>query len=304
MTRTTREMLARAEGFVWLTGRVLDQRRFAYQFGSGSADGVRRALDAYHAPDGGFAFGLEPDVRGSASQPVTMATALKLLDETGQLDEATAAPLCDWLASVSAPDGGIPAVLPSLRAYPRPPWFTVADDPPGDLLATGPAVGMLLKNKIEHPWVRGAADFCWLAVEALTETHPYEAEAAVTFLDYAPDRERAESLATRVGQLVRDQGLFLDPAHPEAASLAPGYAPGEFHLACDYAIRPTSVGRGWFTDAEFARSLDALAAAQQDDGGWPINWAQWSPITASESRPAVTTLALLTLRAYDAPGAS
>src|SRR5215831_5235105 len=72
----------------------------------------------------------------------------------------------------------------------------------------------------------------------------------------------------------------------------------------DYAIRPTSVGRGWFTDAEFARSLDALAAAQQDDGGWPINWAQWSPIAASESRPAVTTLALLTLRAHDAPGAS
>src|SRR5690242_16962519 len=83
MTRMTREMLARAEGFVWLIGRVLDQRRFAYHFGSGSADGVRRALDAYHAPDGGFAFGLEPDVRGPASQPVTMATALKLLDETG-----------------------------------------------------------------------------------------------------------------------------------------------------------------------------------------------------------------------------
>src|SRR5215469_18582983 len=69
MTRMTREMLARAEGFVWLTGRVLDQRRFACHFGSGSADGVRRALDAYHAPDGGFAFGLEPDVRGPASQP-------------------------------------------------------------------------------------------------------------------------------------------------------------------------------------------------------------------------------------------
>ena len=298
----TQEMLARAEGFVWLTGRVLDQRRFAYHFGSGSAVGVRSALDAYHAPDGGFAFGLEPDVRGSASQPVTMATALKLLDEIGELDEATALPLCDWLASVSAPGGGIPAVLPSLRAYPQPPWFSVADDPPGELLATGPAVGMLLKNKIEHPWLRGAADFCWRAVETLTETHPYEAEAAVTFLDYAPDRDRAGRLAARLGELVRDQGLFLDPAYPDQARLAPGYAAGEFHLAYDYAIRPTSVGRAWFTGAEFARSLDALAAAQQEDGGWPINWAQWSLTTASESRPAVTTLALLMLRAYDAAG--
>jgi len=300
MTRMTREMLAKAEEFVWLTGRVLDQRRFAYHFGSGSAAGARSALDAYHAPDGGFAFGLEPDVRGPVSQPVTMPAALKLLDEIGQLDQATALPLCDWLASVSTRDGGIPAVLPSLLAYPRPPWFAVADNPPGELLATGPAVGMLLKNKIEHPWLSGAAEFCWRAVEALTETHPYEAEAAVAFLDYAPDRERAEHLAARVGQLVRDQGLFLDPAYPERARLAPGYAPGEFHLAHDYSARPTSLGHAWFTDAELARSLEALATAQQQDGGWPINWAQWSPSTASEARPAVTTLALLTLRAYDA----
>ena len=300
MTRMTQEMLAGAEGFVWLTGRVLDQRRFAYHFGSGPAAGVRSALEAYHAPDGGFAFGLEPDVRGAASQPVTMAAALKLLDEIGQLDEATALPLCDWLASITVSDGGIPLVLPSQRAYPRPPWFSVSDNPPGDLLATGPAVGMLLKNKIEHPWLRGATDFCWRAVEAVAETHPYEAEAAVTFLDFAPDRERATSLAAQVGQLVRDQGLFLDPAHPDQARLAPGYAPGEFHLAYDYATRPTSVARPWFTDAEFARSLDALAAAQQQDGGWPISWAQWSPTTATESRPTATTVALLTLRAYDA----
>ena len=94
--------------------------------------------------------------------------------------------------------------------------------------------------------------------------------------------------------------MFLDPAHPERARLAPGYAPGEFHLAHDYAARPTSLGHAWFTDAELARSLEALATAQQQDGGWPINWAQWSPSTASEARPAVTTLALLTLRAYDA----
>jgi hypothetical protein len=302
MTRVTQEMVARAEGFVWLTGRVLDQRRFAYHFGSGTAAGVRSALDAYRAPDVGFAFGLEPDVRGQASQPVTMATALKLLDEIGQLDAPAALPLCGWLASVSAPGGGVPVVLPSQRAYPHPPWLSVADDPPGELLATGPAVGMLLKNKIGHPWLRGATGFCWRAVETLTETHPYEVEAAVAFLDHVPDRDRAAKQAARLGGLVRDQGLFLDPAHPDRARLAPGYAPGEFHLACDYAIRPASVGRAWFTDAEFARSLDALAAAQQEDGGWPISWAQWSPTTASEARPGVTTLALLTLRAYDAAG--
>ncbi|NUP33135.1 MAG: hypothetical protein HOU01_15645, partial [Streptomycetaceae bacterium] len=45
-------------------------------------------------------------------------------------------------------------------------------------------------------------------------------------------------------------------------------------------------------------SLTALAAEQEDDGGWPIRWAQWSPTIRVEARPIVTVEALLTLRAY------
>ncbi len=88
------------------------------------------------------------------------------------------------------------------------------------------------------------------------------------------------------------------PDHPERARLAPGYAPGEYHLPYDYAPRPDSLARAWFADAEVARSLDHLATAQQSDGGWPINWAQWSPTVEAEARPGVTLKALLTLRVY------
>lgn len=300
MERLTDSMLARAGDFVWLTGRVLEQRRYAHLFGAGPAAGVLAALEAYRVPDGGYAFGLEPDVRGPAAQPVSLPTALRILDGLGALDQRSAVGLCDWLTSVGAPDGGVPAVLPTLRDYPRPPWLPVSDAPAGELLATGPIAGLLWKNKITHPWLDRATAFCEAAVRSIEETHPYQVEAALAFLEHAPDREFAAAQTARLGALVREQRLvLLDPDRPEQARLAPGYAPGEYHLVHDYAPTPDSPARSWFTEAELARGLDELAARQQPDGGWPINWAQWAPTTAVESRPAVTLTALLTLRAWD-----
>jgi len=135
--------------------------------------------------------------------------------------------------------------------------------------------------------------------EHLEQTHPYEAEAAVAFLDGVPDRAWAVRQAKRLGELVRDQRIvLLDPDHPEQARLAPGYAPGEYHLPHDFARRPGSLARTWFTEAEMDRSLRHLLDGQQEDGGWPISWAQWSPTSELEARPGVTLAALLTLRAY------
>lgn len=294
-------MLDQAERFLWTSGRVLEQRRFAYLFrGAADAAGVLAALDAYGTADGGFAFGLEPDVRGPAPQPIAVPSALEALAEANSLGGARARRVCDWLAGVAAADGGVPSVLPTLRAYPRPPWLPVVDEPPGDLLATGQIVGPLLQAGIDHPWLPTAVDFCRRAVEELKETHPYEVKAALSFLDTAPDRAWARRQAERLGGLVREQRIvLLDPAHPEQANIAPGYAPGEYHLPHDYAPRPDSLARAWFSDEELHRGLRHLVAQQQDDGGWPINWAVWAPTTAVEARPGVTLAALLTLRAYD-----
>lgn len=130
-------MLERAGRFLWTSGRVLEQRRFTFLFGdTGDPAGVLAALDAYGPPEGGYAFGLEPDVRGPVAQPISVPAALRVLEETGALHGARARRLCDWLAGVTAADGGVPAVLPTLRPYPRPPWLPIAEEPAGDLLAT------------------------------------------------------------------------------------------------------------------------------------------------------------------------
>ncbi|MFI5844138.1 hypothetical protein ACIA8K_31030 [Catenuloplanes sp. NPDC051500] len=301
--RLDAEMIARAGRFVRLTGRVLEQRLFAHHFEGGDADGVRAALAAYRAPDGGFAFGLEPDVRGPASQPLAVPSALHILAGIGRLDQETGGALCDWLARVSGPDGGVPSVLPTLAGHPHPPFLPVpaaGADVPSDLLATGQITGPLLAHGITHPWRDGAVAFCWRAIEAVERTHPYEVHAALDFLDHAPDRDRAAKEAERLGRLVREQGLVAtDPARPEAdATIQDGYAPGEWHYAHDYARTPDSLAARWFTDGELARSLDFLAAQQADDGGWPITYVQWAPNTAMEARPGITLRALHTLRAW------
>ncbi|MFD7708448.1 hypothetical protein ACFV6E_33770 [Streptomyces sp. NPDC059785] len=301
-TPRARTPLSRAEHFVWLTARVLEQRRFEYHFLRGDdacADAVETALAAYRNDDDGYGHALGPDLRGPVSQPLHTAHALRVLDSIGRCGGQRVERVCRFLTSVSTPDGALPAILPSQRGYPTAPFVPIVDDPPSELLATGPVVGLLHRNAVWHAWLFRATDFCWQAVESLEHSHPYEIEAAVAFLDSAPDRPRAEAAADRLGRLVREHRLaVLDPGRPHACPVAPGYAPGEHHLPYDYARTPDSLARAWFTDEEMGRSLDHLAGDQQEDGGWPLRRRQWAPGTALECRPTVTIDALLTLRAY------
>ncbi|MFB7364207.1 hypothetical protein ACWEP8_14635 [Streptomyces hydrogenans] len=294
--------LARAERFVWLTARVLEQRRFAYHFLRGGADPVEAALTAYLDEDGGYGHALEPDLRGPVSQPLHTAHALRVLDSIGRCGGLRVERICRYLTSVSTHEGALPAIHPSQRAYPSAPFVPVVDDPAGELLSTGPVVGTLHRNQVWHAWLFRATEFCWTAVESLEKSHPYEVHAAVAFLDSAPDRPRAEAAADRLGRLVREQRLaVLDPDRPDEFPVADGYAPGEHHYPHDYARVPDSLARGWFTDEELSRSLDFLAAEQAEDGGWPLRWRAWAPGSALEWRPIVTIEALRTLRAYGRP---
>ncbi|GAA4855691.1 hypothetical protein [Saccharopolyspora rosea] len=293
------EPLQRAEWFVWLTARALEQHRFAHHFLGGSADAVEAALAGYAHADGGFGYALEPDLRGPVPEPLSAAFALRVLDEIGRCDEIRVKRLLSHFEDLSAPDGGLPARYPAQRTYPS--ASAVPPDPEraGALLSTGTIVGLLRRNGIRHPWLDRAEEFCWDAVERLDDTHPYEVESAVTFLDSAADRGRARAAARRLGELVRDRELvLLDPDRPEDYPVAPGYAPGEHHLPHDFAPAPGSLAASWFSEHELRRSLDFLADQQEPDGGWPIRWPEWAPGTRLEWRPIVTIDALLALRAH------
>ena len=94
--------------------RLLERRLFAWRFrgGSGRAGSPRR-VEAYANDDGGYGNALQPDLRGPASQPVPLERALEIHDEV-DFFARIAGRACDWLASVSNADGGVPFVLPSV----------------------------------------------------------------------------------------------------------------------------------------------------------------------------------------------
>lgn len=279
------------------TARLIERLRYEVLFEDGDPERVVQALRAYRNPDGGFGHGLEADFRGPESQPTHVYAAFVILDEIGRFDEDLFRPALDFLTTVSAADGGAPAVLRSPRPVPHAPWMPQPEgEPTGSLIQTGTIVGLALKHGVSHPWVERATAFCWEAIERIEATHPYEVEFSLPFLQYAPDRARATKAAERLGRLVREQGLvaFGEPGEQPA----PGYGPEEFHTPIDYARRPESPARGWFSDAEIERALDRLVAFRLDDGGWPVTWRHWNPTSVLEYRGWITIEALLTLRAY------
>jgi hypothetical protein len=290
MKTVTADALAAAEMYLLLNARLIDRLRFAYHFRDGSAESVRTSLAAYSNADGGFGHGLEPDLRGAGSQPQPVEVAFHILDETASAAEPFAGPLvraaCDYLSTISAADGGVPFVLPSVRDTPAAPWWQSPDDPPGNLNPTAALAGLLHKHRVDHPFVEQATAFCWPRIEALTETTPYEAHAVLSFLDHVPDRDRAAAAFERFAPLVMPH-VARDPD-----------ARGEAHFPLDFAPSPAGYGRRLFDEDTVERHLDALVAAQREDGSWTFNWPAWTPVVQHEWSGFVTVARLLTLRAY------
>ena len=282
------DLLDAAAGFVWRTARLLDRHRFAHLFLDGDRAPVLAALAAYQNPDGGFGNALEPDLRGPASQPEPVEVAFGVLDEVDAMDHPMVAAACDWLVTATTPDGGVPFVLPSAAEHPRAPWWETQPDPPANLVPTAAIAGLLHKHRVAHPWLEGATDYSWRAIDAMAGTSPYEVRAVLPFLDHVPDRDRAEAAFSRVGALTLDQGLVaLDPG-----------ATGEVHTPLDYAPTPDTMARRLFDDDVIAAHLDHLVASQQPDGGWNVSFPAWTEAAGLEWRAWATVHNLTVLRAY------
>jgi hypothetical protein len=94
--------------FMATHSRLLDRRRFELLFGGGNAEATLAALAAYRNADGGYGSGLEPDLRSSSSQPVSALHAFEVFEEIAPATAPEATLLCDWLGSITLPDGGLP----------------------------------------------------------------------------------------------------------------------------------------------------------------------------------------------------
>lgn len=280
--------LSRARDFLDRNGRLLERRLFGFHFDRVEVVEVVSALAAYQNADGGFGWGLEPDKRTPASQPVDMQIALETLAEIGALGGPMAVRACDWLETVTMEEGGVPFSLESANGWPHMPWWTVETPQPADINPTAAILGCLLQAGVSHPWMARATAFCWREVETSQTTKFHDLMPMIAFLEAVRDRPRAERALERLGARIVGQGLVeMDPN-----------AGGYVKKPLDWAPRPDSFCRRLFDDAAIEAHLAALAGRQQDDGGWPINWDALSPGVELEWRGWMTVRALLTLKAY------
>ncbi|MDJ0107536.1 hypothetical protein QM646_14025, partial [Rhodococcus erythropolis] len=61
--------LTAAVGFMAGHARTLDRHRLNLILGQGDRAAACAAVDGYRNPDGGYGWGLEPDLRSATSQP-------------------------------------------------------------------------------------------------------------------------------------------------------------------------------------------------------------------------------------------
>ncbi|MFI9596212.1 hypothetical protein [Nonomuraea sp. NPDC052265] len=282
-------------GFMATHARLLDRRRYHFLMEETGPASVLDALDAYRNPDGGYGWGLEPDLRSPESQPGAALHAFEVFEEIGPGTAPQAVALCDWLGSVTMPDGGLPFALPLTLAEGTAPWWAGADHATSSLQIT--AVSAAAAHAVAahdpavaaHPWLERATRYCLDAIQALEERpHAYVLSFAVHFLD-AVHRTRPEAagLLKRLAAHIPDDGRVPVEGGTAQERLNP----------LDFAPYPGRPARELFAPEVIAADLDRLAGSQRDDGGWAVDHAAISPAGALEWRGAATVRAVRILRA-------
>lgn len=280
-----------AQRFLLAEGRLLERRLFGTLFAGEPAGGVLDALRGYQNADGGFGHGLEPDKRCPASLPVDVEVAFQAMATARTGDAEMLRRACDFLGRTAAQadaGGAVPLAFPVIESFPRAEHWSDWTYQPG-INPTAGLAALLYRLDFDHPWRAAATGFCWEAIE--TGTLPDEVHAlagALAFLGHVPDRERAARHAPAV--LER---LVVSPMYQAVPK------PGEYGLTpLNVAGTADAPWRSAFADDELAAHLDQLAAAQQQDGGWPVTWEPPSEASRLDWRGIITLQALRTLTSY------
>ena len=286
-----------ARSFMATHARTLDRRRFELIDPDGPSDpgAVFAAVDAYRNPDGGYGWGLEPDLRSPESQPGGALHAFEAMADAGPATTPRARELCDWVEDAALPDGGLPFAFPVSDASGVAPFWAGADPTQSSLQITAYVVAAAHRVAdhdpavAEHPWLARATRYCVEMIEAL---------------DQAPFAIALVS-ALQIADAVYDD-------HPEAFNKLAEFIPEDGHMRVtggkpdemmrplDFAPKPGRPVRERVPDDAIAKDLERLAGEQQDDGGWVVDFQSYSPAAELEWRGYATVHAVRVLRANGA----
>jgi hypothetical protein len=288
---------SRAASFLASHGRILDRRRFELVSGNNTAEtraAVLAALDGYRNPDGGYGWGLEPDLRAPESQPGGAQHALGAIADAAPAASPHTVALLDWLQSVTLPDGGLPFALPVRDSTACAPYWAQADPHKSSLQITAAIatqahrVARSDENVKNHPWFTTATRYCFQAIQDIDEApFAYVLLFALQFLDAASGSyPEARTLLERLARFVPTDGAIPVVGGAEGETL---------HLLA-LAPEPGRPVRSFLDDRAVADDLDRLEGGQRPDGGWDVDFASYSPAAALEWRGFITVGAVAVLR--------
>jgi hypothetical protein len=275
--------------FMTTHARLLDRRRLDLALGAGDVEQTLAALAAYRNPDGGFG-ALEPDLRAPSSQPGAALHAFEVFEEIAPATSPMATDLCDWLAGASLPGGGLPFALPGSDYPGSAPFWASADPTEPSLFMTAIVTGIAHRVARHdpavggHPWLRQATDYCLREIAALDEA-PFP--IAFRFCLQLLDALEAEDELRRLGKFLPASGTIPVPSP----------TPGEAMRPLDFSPWPDRPLRALFDPAVIEADLDRLAADQDPDGGWRVDFTAYSPAAELEWRGVATVEAVRILRA-------
>jgi hypothetical protein len=286
--------LEAASDFMATHARLLDRRRLEVVLHDAPPEGALATLSAYRNADGGYGWGLEADLRATESQPGAALHAFEVFEDVLPATSPHAVELCDWLASVSLPDGGLPFAVPVSSSAGCAPFWAQANPAVSSLQIT--AVVAAIAHRVAahdpavagHHWLTRATEYGLAATEAMgDEPHALELTFALQFLDAVHDTHPgAADLLARLGEHIPASGLMHVGGGLEEEMMRP----------LDFAPAPDRPVRRFFAPEAISAELERLVEQQQDDGGWPVDFANYSPAAVLEWRGHMTVHALSILK--------
>ncbi|MER7384396.1 hypothetical protein ABT337_22210 [Saccharopolyspora hirsuta] len=288
--------LGRARTFLTSHARILDRRRFEALTSGGEAarQAVVSALDGYRNPDGGYGWGLEPDLRAPESQPGGALHAFEALVDAEAANSPHTAALLDWLNTATLPDGGLPFALPVSDPAACAPFWVQANPEESSLQITAAVVAQAHRlarwdgSVRDHPWLETATRYCFDAIRRIEEApFAYVLSFALQLVDAASDTHpEARDLLDHLGQFVPRDG----------AVAVVGGAEGETLHLLDYAPEPDRPVRVLLDPGAVSADLDRLERGQLPDGGWAVDFTSYSDAASLEWRGHATVAAVSVLR--------
>ena len=286
--------LPAATAFMASNARLLDRRRFQLLVEDAEPGAALAAVEAYRNPDGGYGWGLEPDLRSPESQPGGALHAFEAFADVAPATSPRAVELCEWLASVALPDGGLPFALSVSDPAGCAPFWASADPEVSSLQITAYVTAAAHRVAAHDPAVAGhagltrATDYCLGAIDSIgDEPHALALAASLQFLDVVhATRPEATPLIARLGRLIPPDGLVRVAGGTEEETMRP----------LDFAPAPDSPVRALFDSETITAELERLAAEQQEDGGWAVDFRSYSPAAELEWRGYATVRAVSILQ--------